>query len=120
MKNAFLILAAVLLAAVALGLAACSDPCGSACERHNACAGAFHQQCAAVCNASVTEAAAVGCGAQYNALESCIADPPPPATVCTDDPGTRCGHEQGLYDACRQTYCMAHADEPACRNPPTP
>jgi hypothetical protein len=115
MKNASLILVfACALAALASG---CSDTCTSTCERQNDCAGRFHQECDAVCNASESEAAHVNCAAQYSSLQSCIANPPAPTTVCDDDSATRCSHDQALYTECKNAYCAMHTDEPACRTP---
>lgn len=113
MKNAFLILAALV---VTLASYACGDTCSSLCDKHNQCMGAYHQQCDAVCNASSDTASQLGCSSQYDTLETCLADPPPPATVC-DDAADRCSVQQTAYDECRTAYCAMHADAAACRTP---
>jgi hypothetical protein len=93
---------------------ACGADCESLCEDRKSCPDAspdeLARDCARSCESSAKVAARMGCGAQTEDLEECIAglddlcDPPPDA----------CAGEQVALFQCTHAFCTAHPDHLGC------
>ncbi|MBK8170189.1 MAG: hypothetical protein IPK60_07560 [Sandaracinaceae bacterium] len=89
------------------------DECFSFCTRNNACdVETAPQDCAADCTAIVAINEAGGCRASWDASYTCSA-PLSPAAFCSLST-SECSAEFTSWIECVNTYCAAHASDPAC------